>query len=207
MLQVRRTLTGRLSHPVTGSHLPRGTPACILHPAYACNAAETILLLTNKCNHAIFYSLAVETREGVPFKPADLRHAGAHRARHIILLQRAGAATAGDEALSAAAAMSLATLQHGQEQSIVVQVPGERLKSACTSAACTLPPSQSSTVLNRPGAAQPLLAACLAGRSNKLDNFPNPRSCAVWRRGPVVTRVQRRPQIGPPPLQVRTGPA
>ncbi len=70
------------------------------------------------------YRLDVQTREGVPFKPADLQHVAAHRARHIILLQGQGANAPAAEALGAAAAMSLATLPASKEQSIVVQVPG-----------------------------------------------------------------------------------
>lgn len=69
-------------------------------------------------------SLDVQTREGVPFKPVDLHHVAAHRARHIILLQGPGASAPASEALGAAAAMSLATLPASKDQSIVVQVPG-----------------------------------------------------------------------------------
>jgi hypothetical protein len=67
----------------------------------------------------------VHTREGVPSKPADLQHAGVRRARHVILLQPPGADQAAAQALSAASAMSLATvIPAGVDQSIVVQVPG-----------------------------------------------------------------------------------
>ncbi|GBF99707.1 hypothetical protein Rsub_12419 [Raphidocelis subcapitata] len=61
------------------------------------------------------YSLDVHTRRGLPYRPADLRHAAVPSARHVVLLQPEGVVGPAARALGAAAAMSLVALPAERE--------------------------------------------------------------------------------------------